>query len=103
MNIDQILKAMSIGESSDWEFKSAKGGFPGSFWQTYSGMSNTNGGAVGLGIKEKNGVPYIEGLTCDQILNYQKILWDNLNNPSTVSRNLLSVHHVRVLSLSAKS
>jgi hypothetical protein len=32
MDASQILTALTVGESIDWEFKSAKGGFPGSFW-----------------------------------------------------------------------
>ena len=32
--LDRILEAARVGETTDWEFKSAKGGFPGSFWET---------------------------------------------------------------------
>ena len=37
-------------ESSDLEFKSAKGGFPHSFWETYSSFANTDGGALTLAL-----------------------------------------------------
>ena len=47
--LTKILKAINAGESSDWEIKSARGGFPGSFWETYSAMANENGGIVFLG------------------------------------------------------
>ena len=40
-------------ESSEVEFKSAAGGFPKSFWETYSSFANTNGGAIIFGIKKK--------------------------------------------------
>ena len=41
-------------ESDELEFKTAAGGFPKSFWSTYSSFANTNGGAIVFGVKEKS-------------------------------------------------
>ena len=40
-------------ESEDLEFKHASGGFPGSFWDTYSSFANTEGGTILFGVVEK--------------------------------------------------
>ncbi|WP_291654054.1 RNA-binding domain-containing protein [Clostridium sp.] len=57
-------------------------------WETYSAFSNTNGGTILLGIKEKKGVFSVTGIeNPDNIL---KDLWDNLNNPKKVSSNILN-------------
>ena len=44
----------SFFESVDVEFKSGRGGLPGSLWETYSAFANTNGGTIYIGIAEKD-------------------------------------------------
>ena len=67
-------------ESDDLEFKSASGGFPGSFWDTYSAFANSEGGVIVLGVVEKKGKFYIDSLSDEQIEKYTKDFWNNVNN-----------------------
>lgn len=101
--LDRILEAARVGEDADWEFKSAKGGFPGSFWETYSAFANTEGGTVVLGAREADRIVRLDGLTDAQIADYKKILWDGLNNRGKVSRNLLAAGDVQVVAVEGAS
>lgn len=44
--LDLFSALQSSTEGIDTEFKSARGGMPGSFWESYSVMTNSHGGAV---------------------------------------------------------
>lgn len=49
-----------------------------------------------LGVAEKKGKFYIDGLSEEQIQKYQKDFWNNVNNKSTISHNLLTSNDVEV-------
>ena len=85
-----VEELMEKKESAEIEFKSAAGGFPKSFWETYSSFANTNGGTIVLGIKEKKGDFYMDNLTDDLIEKYKKEFWSGVNNKDIVNLNLLS-------------
>lgn len=74
-------------ENNRLEFKSARGGFPRSFWETYSSFANTSGGLIVLGVEETPEGPKVVGVSDVDVLI--KNLWSGLNNPQKVSANLL--------------
>lgn len=83
-----LFKLDRYREGNRLEFKEAKGGFPKSFWETYSSFANTWGGLIVLGAaKETDGHPTFFGLKNPAGL--VKDLWNGLNNEQKVSANLL--------------
>lgn len=101
MNASDILAAVNAGEDKDWEFKSAKGGTPGSLWETYSAMANTDGGVIVLGVKEHDGDFEVQGL--DDPAKTEKDFWTTINNRGKVSVNLLAGGDVRIVPVSGTS
>jgi len=87
--IEEILTLVHWGESDDLELKSARGGLPGSLWETYSAMANTQGGTIILGI-EDNGV--VSGIS--NVSTLKKSFWNGINNRNKVSANLLNSNDV---------
>jgi|GEM_PF-1424835 len=83
-------------ESDELEFKSAFGGFPRSLWETYSSFANTDGGIIILGVSEKKGDFKIEGIPIEDAIQYKKEFWDNVNNTSKVSINLMKDSDVSI-------
>ncbi len=98
MDISDILDATATGETSDWEFKSARGGLPGSLWETYSAMANTDGGTLILGVRDDGQISGLSDPT-----RMQSDFWSLLNNRGRVSLNLLRNSDVRVVPLAGES
>lgn len=93
--IEHIESLLAKPETVDLEFKSAKEGFPGSFWETYSSFANTEGGVIILGVTEKHRNILVEGLSDKQIDEYKKYFWNNVNNKQNISINLLRDEDVK--------
>jgi ATP-dependent DNA helicase RecG len=91
--LDLFSPLMPSAEGTDTEFKSARGGLPGSFWETYSAMANTQGGTIVLGIAERGGQLSREGVP--DAAQLRTVLWNQLNDRQKVSRNLLGDSDVR--------
>ena len=90
LDFNDYLESLLVqNECDDLEFKSAAGGFPGSFWDTYSAFANSEGGTIVLGVQEKKGKFFLDNLTEEQVEKYKKDFWNNANNRSTISVNLM--------------
>ena len=84
-------------ESGELEFKSAAGGFPKSFWETYSSFANTDGGTIILGVKEKDGQFYLDGLSEDIARKYERAFFNDMHNRQKVNIALLKETDVKII------
>ena len=84
-------------ESCELEFKSAAGGFPQSFWETYSSFANTQGGIIILGIKEKNGRFILDGISAEQAEKYRHDFFNLMHNKEKVNMPLLRDNDVQII------
>ncbi len=84
--LDEMLQNK---ESREVEFKSAKGGFPGSFWETYSSFANTDGGVVIFGVREKNDIFSVDPLSEHTVADFRKKFSDLQHDKEKVSIPLL--------------
>jgi len=90
-------KLLQDTESGELEFKSAAGGFPKSFWETYSSFANTNGGTIVFGVKERNGEFFFDGLSQEQVEKYKRDFINNMHSKQNVSIPLLKEDDIQTL------
>ena len=97
-----IDKLLQDKESGEVEFKSAAGGFPGTFWSTYSSFANTNGGAIIFGVKEKDDKFYLDGLTEEQTGKYRREFFNNMHNKKNINIALLKEEDVQIVKIGTR-
>ena len=81
-------------ESDELEFKTAAGGFPHSFWETYSSFANTNGGAIVFGVKEEEDKLQLDGLSTEQISKFKRDFFNAMHSKQNVNVALLTEDNV---------
>ena len=92
----QLEKLLKDKECETIEFKSALGGFPKSFWETYSAFANTQGGIIILGIKEQHNTFTPNNLSDTEIEKLLKDFWSGAHNKNTINVCLLQEKDVEV-------
>lgn len=97
MNQEELLKHIKLGENSDIEFKSAKGGLPKSLWESVSAFANTNGGYIILGVEENNGKFEVGSLKNSSTLI--KSFWDLHNSSQKLSSPLCKENDINVIKI----
>lgn len=94
----ELLDILKIGETVDVECKEGENKIPNSLWESYSAMSNTNGGIIILGIRENKSKGTFEVQGVKNIDKRIQDFWNTING-SKVNRNLLRDEDVQKLSI----
>jgi predicted HTH transcriptional regulator len=94
---DFLNEQLATQESYEVEFKHAHGGFPRSFWETYSSFANTDGGVIIFGVKEKDNLLSIDPIDEDKTQEILKTFWKQVRSRESISCCLLTNKDVKVV------
>lgn len=86
VDLDKLFQS---GEHASLEAKLAAGGIPNSIWESYSAFANTFGGVILLGVEEDSSSHELYARGVKDAPRMISDLWNTLNNPTKVSRNIL--------------
>lgn len=98
-DIDLIRESIDI-ECKLAQGKDGQGQLPKDFWPSYSAMANTDGGSILLGIGQRKGRFYLEGVANPAVVRKQLV--DLLGNRNKVSANLLTERSLQEIELDGK-
>ena len=96
-----VLHLEKYQENNRIEAKRAQGGFPHSFWETYSAFANTLGGVVLLGVEERKD----KSLHAVGLPNPEKLLkefWQLMKNGNKANVNILADENARIEEVDGK-
>jgi len=99
--------AEGLRESYRLECKLAQGrdglgSLPENVWESYSAFANSEGGDIVLGLEELADKSFrLAGI--EKVKEVLEALWQGLNDPRTVSANLLSPRDVRAVHIESKT
>ncbi|MEY2857094.1 MAG: hypothetical protein RLZZ74_1406, partial [Cyanobacteriota bacterium] len=94
MDLETLLEKLDIGESQDFECKTAEDNVPKDAWKTISSFANTEGGYIVLGVAEKKSQFQVTGVNNPK--RQLKDFWDNHNNSQKLSVPICSESDVTV-------
>ncbi|MBP5716528.1 MAG: putative DNA binding domain-containing protein [Bacteroidales bacterium] len=106
MDIKLLKENLLKGERVTLECKKAQSSVPGSVWETYSALANTNGGMILLGVHEELAEKDIaKRFTITGVDDAEKIrkdFWNIVNNTEKVNVNLLKDEDVETIDMDGK-
>ena len=97
-----LSNILELAEDEHLEAKSAKGGFPDSFWESYSAFANSDGGVILLGVEERSDHSLYMEKGLSDAEKMKDSFWKMVNNRQKISHNIVTNSMVYIAKLQEK-